>query len=37
MWGPWLAAMARQHNDIRYDQRGCGLSDRDPAGLSLDA
>lgn len=37
VWGPWLAALSRQHTYIRYDQRGCGLSDRDPADLSLDA
>lgn len=37
VWGPWLAALSRQHTYIRYDQRGCGLSDREPADLSLDA
>jgi pimeloyl-ACP methyl ester carboxylesterase len=37
VWGPWLTALSRQHTYIRYDQRGCGLSDREPADLSLDA
>jgi pimeloyl-ACP methyl ester carboxylesterase/DNA-binding CsgD family transcriptional regulator len=37
VWRPWLAALARQHTYIRYDQRGCGLSDRDVSRFSLDA
>ena len=37
VWRPWLRELSRQHTYIRYDQRGCGLSDRDAAGLSLDA
>jgi pimeloyl-ACP methyl ester carboxylesterase/DNA-binding CsgD family transcriptional regulator len=36
LWGPWLAALSRRHTLIRYDGRGCGLSDRDPADFSLD-
>ena len=31
VWRPWLAQMSRDHCYIRYDQRGCGLSDRQVA------
>lgn len=27
VWTHWLAALSRDHTLIRYDQRGCGLSD----------
>jgi len=37
VWRPWLAEYSRDHTLIRYDQRGCGLSDRDAADVSLDA
>ena len=37
VWGPWLRELSRGHSYIRYDQRGCGLSDRNVADLSLDA
>ena len=37
VWRPWLEALARHHTYIRYDQRGCGLSDSDVADFSLDA
>jgi pimeloyl-ACP methyl ester carboxylesterase len=37
VWGPWLAELARDHTYIRYDQRGCGLSDSEVADFSLDA
>jgi pimeloyl-ACP methyl ester carboxylesterase/DNA-binding CsgD family transcriptional regulator len=33
--GPWLSLLARRHTLIRYDPRGCGLSDREGVGLSL--
>ncbi len=36
VWRPWLEALSRHHSYHRYDQRGCGLSDRSFAGLSLD-
>ncbi|HEY0817636.1 MAG TPA: alpha/beta fold hydrolase [Rhizobacter sp.] len=36
VWRPWLAELSRHHSYHRYDQRGCGLSDRAFAGLSLD-
>jgi pimeloyl-ACP methyl ester carboxylesterase/DNA-binding CsgD family transcriptional regulator len=37
VWHPWLVELSRNHTYIRYDQRGCGLSDRDAADLSLEA
>ena len=37
VWRPWVQALSRQRRYIRYDQRGCGLSDRGVADLSLDA
>lgn len=37
VWRPWLAALSRDHCYLRYDQRGCGLSDRDVTDLSLAA
>jgi pimeloyl-ACP methyl ester carboxylesterase/DNA-binding CsgD family transcriptional regulator len=37
VWRPWLTELSRDHCYIRYDQRGCGLSDRDVADLSLEA
>jgi pimeloyl-ACP methyl ester carboxylesterase len=36
LWGPWLKLLARRHTLIRYDGRGCGLSDREAADFSLD-
>ncbi|CAN5880224.1 hypothetical protein BH23GEM9_BH23GEM9_08970 [soil metagenome] len=36
LWHPWLTGMAQRWTLIRYDQRGCGLSDRDTDGFSLD-
>ena len=37
IWGPWLREMALRTRLIRYDQRGCGLSDRDVAEIGFDA
>jgi len=37
VWRPWLAELARGHQYIRYDQRGCGLSDSAVTDFSLDA
>jgi class 3 adenylate cyclase/pimeloyl-ACP methyl ester carboxylesterase len=34
---PYFDELARQHEVIRYDQRGSGLSDRDVDDLSVDA
>jgi pimeloyl-ACP methyl ester carboxylesterase/DNA-binding CsgD family transcriptional regulator len=36
IWRHWLRELARGHTVVRYDQRGCGLSDRDTTRLSLD-
>lgn len=33
----WLAELSRDHRLIRFDARGNGLSDRNPADMSLDA
>jgi pimeloyl-ACP methyl ester carboxylesterase/DNA-binding CsgD family transcriptional regulator len=37
IWRPWLALLARRHTLIRYDWRGCGLSDREGINFSFDA
>lgn len=37
IWRHWLAGMARDHTLIRYDERGCGLSDWDVADMSFEA
>ena len=37
VWGPWLAELSRDRTYLRYDQRGCGLSDADVRDFSLDA
>jgi pimeloyl-ACP methyl ester carboxylesterase len=29
VWRPWLTLLARRHTLVRYDHRGCGLSDRE--------
>src|SRR5215467_13159460 len=35
-WRPWLDAFCRDHTVLRYDSRGCGLSDRDVEDLSFE-
>jgi len=37
VWRPWLEALSARNRFIRYDPRGCGLSDRHVADLSLAA
>lgn len=37
VWIPWIEALSRDHTFIRYDQRGCGLSDWSTPSMSLDA
>lgn len=37
VWGHWIRALGEGHQMLRYDQRGNGLSDRNPDDLSLDA
>ena len=36
LWRPWLAELTRHNTLIRYDARGCGLSDHEVEDLSLD-
>jgi pimeloyl-ACP methyl ester carboxylesterase/DNA-binding CsgD family transcriptional regulator len=36
VWRPWLSFLTRRHTLIRYDWRGCGLSDRDRVEFSTD-
>jgi pimeloyl-ACP methyl ester carboxylesterase/DNA-binding CsgD family transcriptional regulator len=36
-WRPWLDAFAQDHKLLRYDSRGCGLSDRDAGDLSFES
>ncbi|MFI0848002.1 alpha/beta fold hydrolase [Mesorhizobium sp. IMUNJ 23232] len=36
VWRPWLKAFSERSTYIRYDQRGCGLSDRQPTDISFD-
>ena len=36
VWRYWLEGLGQSHTVIRYDERGCGLSDRDLGELSLD-
>ena len=35
-WRPWLYACSRGHKLLRYDTRGCGLSDRDTDDFSFE-
>lgn len=37
VWRHWLAALSRHHSLVRYDERGCGLSDWDVETLSVEA
>jgi pimeloyl-ACP methyl ester carboxylesterase/DNA-binding CsgD family transcriptional regulator len=37
VWSPMLTELARDHTLVRYDERGCGLSDWDVADLSFEA
>jgi pimeloyl-ACP methyl ester carboxylesterase/DNA-binding CsgD family transcriptional regulator len=37
VWRPWLETFSAGRRFVRYDPRGCGLSDRFVADLSLDA
>jgi pimeloyl-ACP methyl ester carboxylesterase len=36
VWRHLLQALGRRHTVVRYDERGCGLSDRDPEDFGLD-
>jgi pimeloyl-ACP methyl ester carboxylesterase/DNA-binding winged helix-turn-helix (wHTH) protein len=37
IWAHWLDGLARHHRLVRYDERGCGLSDWNVPDLSFDA
>ncbi|HEY7944411.1 MAG TPA: alpha/beta hydrolase, partial [Casimicrobiaceae bacterium] len=37
VWIPWLTELARHHSLLRYDARGCGLSDRDASEFTIEA
>ena len=37
LWRHWLEDLAQGHTVIRYDERGCGLSDWDVTEISFDA
>ena len=37
VWRHWLTEMGRGHTLIRYDERGCGLSDHDAPELSFES
>ncbi len=36
VWRHWLEGLGETHTVIRYDERGCGLSDRDVGDLSVE-
>lgn len=36
VWGHWFRFLSDRHTLIRYDERGCGLSDRNLRSLSFD-
>ena len=37
IWRHWIERLSQGHTLLRYDTRGCGLSDRAPAEISLEA
>lgn len=37
VWRHWLGMLGQRHTVVRYDERGCGLSDRNPGTVSLAA
>ncbi len=37
VWRPWIEELSRNHTYLRYDERGCGLSDRDVDDLSFES
>jgi pimeloyl-ACP methyl ester carboxylesterase/DNA-binding winged helix-turn-helix (wHTH) protein len=36
IWRHWLTGLARARMLVRYDERGCGLSDHDPAEITFE-
>lgn len=37
VWNHWLRELSRHHTLVRYDTRGCGLSDLEVPGYSIEA
>src|SRR5688500_11967599 len=37
VWRHWFRELSRDHRLVRYDERGCGLSDRDAGSAGLEA
>jgi pimeloyl-ACP methyl ester carboxylesterase len=37
IWAHWIDALSERHRLVRYDERGCGLSDWDVCEFGLDA
>jgi pimeloyl-ACP methyl ester carboxylesterase len=37
VWRPWLEALSSRHTLVRFDPRGCGLSDREVADVSFES
>ena len=37
IWRHWIEGLSRHHTLYRHDQRGCGLSDRDPGEMSFES
>ena len=37
IWSHWIDGLAQQHRLVRYDERGCGLSDWEVADFGFDA
>lgn len=37
VWRHWFRELSRDHRLVRYDERGCGLSDRDAGSSGLEA
>ena len=37
VWRHWMEGLSRGRTFIRYDERGCGLSDHDPGDISFEA
>jgi pimeloyl-ACP methyl ester carboxylesterase/DNA-binding winged helix-turn-helix (wHTH) protein len=37
VWRHWLEGLSRWRTLVRYDERGCGLSDHDPAELTFES
>ncbi|MEP6739232.1 MAG: alpha/beta fold hydrolase [Caldimonas sp.] len=36
VWGPWIDALSERYRLLRYDSRGCGLSDREVEEVTIE-